>query len=44
VLTAGQAWPETVVAGRAVFTRLEAEQRRLAPALARFGLERVEPL
>lgn len=44
VLTAGQAWPETAMPGRAVFTRLDAEQRRLAPALARFGLGRVESL
>lgn len=43
-LTQGQEWPEAHSPGRAVFTALNARARRLAPALARFGLERVEAL
>jgi len=42
-LTAGQEWPEAPI-HRAVFTRLGDEERRLAPALARFGIERIEAL
>jgi glutamate racemase len=43
-LTEGQAWPETAGAGVAVFTRLGAAEAALAPALARFGLTRIEAL
>ena len=42
-LTAGQDWPAPV-AHRAVFTRLGDAERRLAPALARYGIERIESL
>lgn len=43
-LTEGQEWPEAPVAGRVVFTALDARAERLRPALARFGLERLERL
>jgi glutamate racemase len=43
-LTEGQDWPTEAVAGRAVFTRLDAGARRLAPALARYGLATIEAL
>lgn len=43
-LTAGQAWPDDPPPGRAVFTRLGDAERRLAPALAGFGLEQLEAL
>jgi glutamate racemase len=42
-LTQGQGWPETTT-GIAVFTRLDDESRALAPALARYGLDRIESL
>ena len=43
VLTAGDHWPARPH-GRAVFTRLDDQARALAPALARFGLDTIEPL
>jgi glutamate racemase len=43
-LTEGQAWPETPKEGLAVFTRLDEASRRLAPALARYGLTRIAEL
>lgn len=43
-LTEGQAWPAARGEGIAVFTRLGASERALAPALARFGLTRIEGL
>ena len=42
-LTAGQDWPATPE-HRAVFTRLGDAERRLAPALARYGITRIEAL
>ena len=42
-LTEGQAW-SAAPEGRAVFTRLDDAARRLAPALARYGLDTVESL
>jgi glutamate racemase len=43
-LTAGSRWPATAPDGVAVFTRLGPAERALAPALARWGLSRVEAL
>jgi glutamate racemase len=43
-LTQGQEWPGERPAGRAVFTRLDAEAEALAPALARYGLTQIESL
>ncbi|RYY26055.1 MAG: glutamate racemase [Sphingomonadales bacterium] len=43
-LTEGQDWPEEKPEGRAVFTRRDAETDALAPALARYGLSRIESL
>jgi glutamate racemase len=43
-LTQGQEWPGEKPAGRAVFTRLDAEAEALAPALARYGLTQIESL
>jgi glutamate racemase len=42
-LTAGQEWPETPE-HRAVFTRLGEAERHLVPALARYGITRIEAL
>jgi glutamate racemase len=42
-LTAGQDWPETPL-HRAVFTRFGDAERHLAPALARYGINRAESL
>jgi glutamate racemase len=42
-LTKGQDWPDSPT-GIAVFTRLDAESLALAPALARYGLDRIESL
>jgi len=43
-LMQGQDWPETPLAGLAVFTRLDAQAEALRPALARFGLNRIDQL
>ncbi len=43
-LTDGQEWPASPGEGIAVFTRLDADALALAPALARYGLTRVEAL
>lgn len=43
-LTEGQDWPDTPPPGLAVFTRLDDAARTLAPALAAYGLERLEAL
>ena len=43
-LTAGQEWPQDSGEGVAVFTRLDADSTALAPALAGFGLSRIEGL
>lgn len=43
-LTQGQEWPDAAPPGIAVFTRLDAAERALAPALAGYGLERLEAL
>jgi glutamate racemase len=43
-LTQGQPWPDTPAPGIAVFTRLGEDETALAPALARFGLARLEAL
>lgn len=43
-LTDGQPWPERAPPGVAVFTRLDETARRLAPALAPYGLMRLESL
>ena len=43
-LTEGQTWPAEPTPGTAVFTRLDAQQERLRPALARYGLDRIEQL
>lgn len=43
-LTAGESWPDQPGEGRAVFTRLGDAERALAPALAGFGLTRLEEL
>ncbi|WP_423606566.1 glutamate racemase [Sphingomonas sp. MS122] len=43
-LTGGQDWPGMPAPGIAVFTRLDAAAQTLAPAFARYGLERIEAL
>ena len=43
-LTATQDWPDHPAEGRAVFTRLDSAAMALAPALAEFGLSRIEAL
>ena len=43
-LTQQQAWPDAPGEGRVVFTRHDASVESLAPALARFGLTRIETL
>lgn len=43
-LTEGQDWPAEPLPGRAVFTARTAHADALAPALARFGLGRIEQL
>ncbi len=43
-LTAGEDWPDSPSPGIAVFTALGDRERALAPALARWGLHRLEPL
>lgn len=43
-LTQGQPWPDAPGPGVAVFTRLDACAERLGPALARYGLSRLESL
>jgi glutamate racemase len=43
-LTNGQIWPEVAPEGVAVFTRVDGQVEALRPALARFGLTRIEPL
>jgi glutamate racemase len=43
-LTEGQQWPDRPAPGRAVFTALTENARKLAPALARYGLTRIESL
>ena len=43
-LTEGQGWPDTPREGRAVFTAHSADTDRLVPALARFGLTRLDIL
>lgn len=43
-LTKGQSWPTKAGRGVAVFTRLDADARALAPALAAHGLESIESL
>jgi glutamate racemase len=43
-LTNGQIWPEVAPEGVAVFTRVDGQIEALRPALAGFGLTRIEPL
>lgn len=43
-LTQGQDWPETTPPGTAIFTRLDETVEALRPALASYGLERIEGL
>ncbi|MBY8822847.1 glutamate racemase [Sphingomonas colocasiae] len=43
-LTAGQDWPETACDGVMVFTAADSANAALAPALARYGLVRIETL
>lgn len=43
-LTQGQAWPDAPSPGIAVFTRVDDRVRALAPALADYGLGRIEQL
>jgi glutamate racemase len=43
-LTQGQPWPDVPAPGIAVFTRLDDAVAPLAPALARYGLSRIEAL
>lgn len=43
-LTQGQLWPDTPPPGIAVFTRVDDKVRALVPALARYGLSRLEQL
>ena len=43
-LTQGQGWPDAPVPGTALFTRRDSEQDALLPALAGFGLTRIEGL
>ncbi|MES2057802.1 MAG: glutamate racemase [Pseudomonadota bacterium] len=42
-LTQGQQWPEDPGEGRAIFTRADADIVALMPALADYGLSRLEP-
>ena len=43
-LTQGQEWPDAPTTGVAVFTRLDDAAAALAPALARYGLDRIAAL
>ena len=43
-LTRDQLWPDAPSPGLAVFTRLDAAQQTLRPALARYGLDRLDAL
>ncbi len=43
-LTAGAVWPDSLIPGTAVFTRLGDDERALAPALAARGFARLEQL
>ena len=43
-LTQDQPWPSTAADGIAVFTRLDDDVEPLRPALARYGLDRIESL
>ena len=43
-LTEGQAWPDAPEPGRVVFTARDSRTDALGPALARFGLTRIESL
>lgn len=43
-LTEGQTWPDDPAPGIAVFTRLGPDEQALAPALAQFGLTRLDAL
>lgn len=43
-LTEGQDWPESPVPGTAIFTRLDPATKALRPALARFGLQKIDQL
>jgi len=43
-LTQDQPWPDTPPPGIAIFTRVDDKVRALAPALARYGLSRLEQL
>ncbi len=43
-LTQGQAWPDATAPGIAVFTRVDDRVRALAPALADYGLGRIDQL
>ena len=43
-LTRDQLWPAAPSPGLAVFTRLDAAQQALRPALARYGLDRLDAL
>lgn len=43
-LTRDQLWPDAPAPGLAVFTRLDAAQQALRPALARYGLDRLDAL
>lgn len=43
-LTRGQGWPEAAPPGIALFTRRDAGQEPLIPALAGFGLQRIDTL
>ena len=43
-LTQGQSWPAAPTPGTVVFTRLDDQQQRLRPALARYGLDQTEQL
>lgn len=43
-LTQGQGWPAAPAPGTAVFTRIDDQQQRLRPALARYGLDQIDQL
>lgn len=43
-LTQGQDWPAEPVPGTAIFTRLDPRTEALRPALARFGLQKIDQL
>ncbi|QHL91355.1 glutamate racemase [Sphingomonas changnyeongensis] len=43
-LTQGQDWPAAPVPGTAIFTRLDPRTEALRPALARFGLQKIDQL